>query len=294
VYGRFPAVPSDRSANICSMPRPLPFNEVQARDAIGRARCWTEALAFLGYRNAGGNAATVKKYAARWGIPTDHFDSRAVILEALERGRRNRNGLPLDEILVRHSTYSRGRLKERLFQAGLKRRRCELCGQGERWRGRVMSLILDHINGVPDDNRLQNLRIVCPNCAATFDTHCGRNIPRRRECVGCGRAFAPRTIQQRYCSSRCFSGTRTRDAGKPSPSSTFGILQPGRRKVERPPYRQLLREIEESSYLAVGRKYGVSDNAIRKWMRGYGRERERVAREAIDSDDRQLGASATR
>jgi transposase-like protein len=58
--------------------------------------------------------------------------------------------------------------------------------------------------------------------------------------------------------------------------------------------RQLLREIEESSYLAVGRKYGVSDNAIRKWVRCYERERKRVDREAIESDDRQLGASATR
>ena len=269
------------------VPRPLPFNEAQARDAIGRARCWTEALALLGYRNAGGNAGTVKKYAARWSISSDHFDPRAVMLEGLERGRRNRNGIPLDEILVKHSTYSRGRLKNRLFEAGLKRRKCELCGQGERWRGRVMSLILDHINGVPDDNRLQNLRIVCPNCAATFDTHCGRNLPRRRECVGCGGAFAPRTIQQRYCSFRCFTGARRREAGKPAPSSTFGIPQPSRRKVERPPYEQLLREIQETSYLAVGRKYGVSDNAIRKWISFHEREQERLEREAEQAGEQE-------
>ena len=61
-----------------------------------------------------------------------------------------------------------------LFEEGLKERRCEMCGQDENWHGRTMSLILDHINGVPDDNRLENLRIVCPNCAATLETHCGR------------------------------------------------------------------------------------------------------------------------
>lgn len=48
---------------------------------------------------------------------------------------------------------------------------------------------------------------------------------------------------------------------------------PALRLVERPPYEQLLAELAASSYLAVGRKYGVSDNAIRKWVRAYERER---------------------
>ena len=47
-----------------------------------------------------------------------------------------------------------------------------------------------------------------------------------------------------------------------------------RREVERPSCEQLLFEIEESSYVAVGRKYGVSDNAIRKWLAQYEREFE--------------------
>jgi hypothetical protein len=257
------------------MPRRLPFNEEQARDAIGRARCWTEALRFLGYRNHGGNSNTLKKYAHLWSISVDHFDPQSVVAEALERGRRNRRGIPLETVLVKDSSYSRGHLKRRLFKEGIKQRRCELCGQGELWHGLRMSLILDHINGDGTDHRLENLRIVCANCAATFDTHCGRNLPRERRCVGCHATFAPRTIQQRYCSFRCFSVTRTRDAGKPSPSSTIGVPHEERRKVKRPPYDQLLREIEETSYVAVGRKYGVSDNAIRKWIRWCEREAER-------------------
>jgi transposase-like protein len=48
------------------------------------------------------------------------------------------------------------------------------------------------------------------------------------------------------------------------------------RRVERPPYDRLRREIAESSYAAVGRRYGVSDNAIRKWVRSYEREEEAV------------------
>jgi hypothetical protein len=289
VRGRVPELGSIRWVREHTfVPRRLPFNEAQARDAIARARNWTEALALLGYRNAGGNHATVKKYAALWDIPTDHFDPKAAILDALACGTRNRK-VPLDQILVQDSRYSRNHLKDRLFAEGLKQRSCETCGQGELWRGRRISLILDHVNGVPNDNRIENLRILCPNCAATLDTHCGRNLPRERSCVGCGETFTPRTIRQRYCSFPCFSAIRIRDAGKLSPSSALGIPAPTRRKVERPPYEQLIREIEETSYLAVGRKYGVSDNAVRKWVQFYERERARLA---LDGGQLALGMAA--
>ncbi len=98
-------------------------------------------------------------------------------------------------MLVADSTYSRGALKRQLYAAGLKQRQCELCGQDESWRGRKMALILDHINGVATDNRIENLRIVCPNCAATLDTHCGRKNRIDPDPLGClhrGKEFVPR------------------------------------------------------------------------------------------------------
>ena len=129
-----------------------------------------------------------------------------------------------------------------------------------------MSLILDHINGVHDDNRLENLRIVCPNCAATLDTHCARN-QRRAICPTCGVAFRRRSGRQRYCSRRCWYDSEARRRIEP------------RFKVERPSYAQLLADLSESSWVAVGAKYGVSDNAVRKWMRRYEREEVRMAEE---------------
>jgi hypothetical protein len=242
--------------------RRVRYTEDELRRAIASSRSWAESLRRLGYCPSGHNWKTLRKRAKALGIRTDHFDPNAA---ARERGRSNRT--PLSELLVEGSTYNRGRLKQRLYEEGLKTRQCELCGQDENWYGRKMSLILDHANGVRDDNRLANLRIVCPNCAATLDTHCGRSARISRapiDCLRCGRTFVPRRATQRYCSRECGSRWDRRNA----------------RKVERPPHEQLLREVDDLGYRATARRYGVTDNAIRKWLLAY--ERERLLAEGED------------
>jgi hypothetical protein len=215
--------------------------------------------------STGGNWQTLKKYIGVWGISVAHFDPHAASLAGLRHEARS-----LAEILVEGSLYQRTKLKRRLYDEGLKQPFCELCGQGELWQGRRVSLILDHIDGVSDDNRLENLRIVCPNCAATLDTHCGRRNRLTVEpiaCALCGTPFIQRTPRQRYCSLRC--GTRASPGHDPRPQ---------RRKVPRPSHAQLLSEVNAIGFSATGRRYGVSDNAVRKWLRQY--EREAQASEA--------------
>lgn len=149
----------------------------------------------LGLRAAGGNHKLIRGWIDRLELSTDHFDPRT---------RARRSVSALEGVLVEGSSYERSALKRRLYATGLKTRVCEMCGQGEMWRACKLSLILDHINGVPDDNRLENLRIGCPNCAATLETHCGRNLPRAQlHCASCGTPFERAARGQRFCSRSC-------------------------------------------------------------------------------------------
>jgi hypothetical protein len=135
------------------------YSGQQAREAVEASFSYADALRRLGLRPAGGNHAVIRHWVDEvWRIPTDHFDQdRRLRLRARQRIQ------PLEEVLVERSNDNRTRLKRRLFGAGLTQPACVFCGQGEVWHGRFMGLILDHANGVADDNRLENLRILCPN-----------------------------------------------------------------------------------------------------------------------------------
>lgn len=148
------------------------YEKKNLENFIRESKSYNECLKRMGLSNRPGNYGTLKKYIKLYGIDTSHF-----YISYMD-GLRNYSieyKKPLDEILIENSTFSRRSLKKRIFEAGLKQNICEECGQGEIWRDRKISLILDHVNGINDDNRIENLRILCPNCNATLDTHCSKN-----------------------------------------------------------------------------------------------------------------------
>lgn len=84
--------------------------------------------------------------------------------------------IALSEILNgKHPQYQTNKLRVRLIKEGIKEERCEVCGITE-WNGKAVSFELDHINGVRNDHRLKNLRIICPNCHSQTETYRARNI----------------------------------------------------------------------------------------------------------------------
>jgi hypothetical protein len=151
------------------------WNEEQLKNAVNVSKNISDVCINLGITH-GNNYKVIRKYIEKYKINIDHFESfeegrKRVCLTAYSTTR-----IPLEKCLVRNSPYSGGNsLKKKLYDSGLKKRECELCGQDENWKGKKMSLILDHINGDNKDNRIENLRIVCPNCDATLDTYKSKN-----------------------------------------------------------------------------------------------------------------------
>ena len=152
---------------------------------------------------------------------------------------------PLEEVMVEHSTYCRGTLKKRLLKLGLLKNECYLCGQQPEWKGSKLVMVLDHINGVNDDHRKENLRLLCPNCNSQQKTFAGRNGKKYYYCKECNKE-----ITKHSKTGLCLCCAPLRNS-----------------KVKnRPPIEVLLREIEDTNYSVVGRKYGVSRTSIKRWV----------------------------
>lgn len=150
--------------------RPRAWTDDDLAAAVASSRSLAEVMRRLGYRPSGGIHRWLSAHIRDLGISTSHFDAQA--------WRRGRAGLPkplpMKAVLVQGSTYKTSLLRRRLIAEGLKEPRCEQCGLSK-WRGEALPLMLDHINGDPTDHRLENLRILCPNCHALTPTWCARN-----------------------------------------------------------------------------------------------------------------------
>lgn len=161
--------------------------------------------------------------------------------------------IPLEEVMVENSTYSRGSLKARLLKDGILENKCSNCNIEPEWDGKKLVMILDHINGISNDHRLENLRLLCPNCNSQTETFAGKKP--RNKCQLCKVSIHRKSTFCKKCASKTYS-YRTR-------------------LHERPLREILINDIKNLPMVKVGKKYGVSDNTIRDWARDYEIELEK-------------------
>lgn len=142
------------------------------RKIMSESKNYTDALARFGLKQAGGNHRTLKNRIEEEDVDVNHFEAgaREASMMAVQRGKTL-----LSEILVEKSTYNRSHLKTRLLDEDILKNECYECGQQGTWNGMPLKMVLDHVNGVSDDNRIWNLRMLCPNCNSQQPTFAGRN-----------------------------------------------------------------------------------------------------------------------
>jgi hypothetical protein len=148
---------------------------------------------------------------------------------------------------IKKDVVSASKLRKLLIRDSIKEKKCECCGL-EEWMGKPIPLELHHIDENRFNNELENLKILCSNCHMQEHNYSNSkkknkpNIVKEMKTCQCGSQI---NLRSTMC-EKCWSMKN--------------------RRVERPPFNQLLSEITEMGYSGVGRKYGVSDNTIRKWL----------------------------
>ncbi len=142
-------------------------------EAVRNSLSYAQVIRKLQLKVAGSNYDTVKRKIEELGLDTSHMTGQG--WNQGERFTPLKKSMPLSEILVKHSLFvNANHLKERLLKEGIKERKCECCGNTE-WMGKPIALELHHINAVKDDQRLENLVLLCPNCHALTDNYRGKN-----------------------------------------------------------------------------------------------------------------------
>lgn len=205
-----------------------------------------------GKGNEGGWYRTVNNYIRRWDIDISHFTGQGWNLgQKFDLTKFTK--IPTKDILVKNSPYNNtSSLKKRLIKEKLLIYKCSECKNNGTWLGKKISLHLDHINGISNDNRIENLRILCPNCHAATPTYCNKKNKKDNS------------------SDQLRNANNSLVSVPPKDKNWRKKPKPNQRKVDRPSKEKLVKELKASNFSAVGREYGVSDNAVRKWFKSYG------------------------
>ena len=233
------------------------YTEEEFISIIKNNYTYTDCLKEMGLCTTGSCSRIIlKKRIKELNIDISHFDP--YLYAKSKRDKKIYTEEEKNKILSKNSVVYSSTLRRIIMNNNLLEEKCAICGISNIWNNKTLTLQLDHINGDHNDNRLENLRFLCPNCHSQTETYSGRNINHKKRydnCKICGKKFLVKSKKQKFCSQECFKISS--------------------RKIERPTYKNFLQEFEElkHNYCAMARKYGVTDNTIRKWERAYKKEK---------------------
>ena len=211
----------------------------------------------------------VRKRISSLSIDISHFRSKPFKRRSFE------------DVFCENSTAAGSTLRKWFKEGSYTPYECEICGKQPFWRGKPLTLILDHINGYNKDNRLENLRWVCPDCNSQLDTTNGKNqnhgIRKHYYCIDCGKELSCKSAE------RCFEcAVKVRDKLQ-CVINEDNIVFPNANK---PVYRNELKDlIRNKPFTYVGEYYGVSDNAVRKWCKRFGLPTKSLEIKKISDED---------
>ncbi len=148
------------------------WTEKDLKIAVKSSGSYRQVLRKLGLVEAGGNYEQIKSAIKDHHLKIDHFHG-----QAWNKGMKipRKPVYSMKEILKENSNFQSHKLKERLFSENIFQRKCMICGWNKKSSDGRVPVELDHINGNHKDNRLKNLRILCPNCHSLQPTHRGKN-----------------------------------------------------------------------------------------------------------------------
>jgi 5-methylcytosine-specific restriction endonuclease McrA len=131
-----------------------------------------ECLSKMGIERTNGTSSIFYNLIKKYNIDISHF-----VNIKLRKSYQDK------ELFIQSSQCDRSTVKNRIIKNNIIPYICSECGCDNNWKGKKMSLILDHINGINNDNRLENLRFLCPNCDSIQDTYKNKNKNSSKEKV---------------------------------------------------------------------------------------------------------------
>jgi hypothetical protein len=144
------------------------YEEIELRRIVNESKSRNEVLSKLNRNNSSGAYKSLNRAFTMFNIDISHFRNQNEISKHTHMNKKLNN----NELFIENSKTSRAAIKRRIIDDNLLNYVCFKCNQGNLWNGEKLVLILDHINGINNDNRIENLRFVCPNCNSQLATHC--------------------------------------------------------------------------------------------------------------------------